>query len=62
MNAPEACDLALRNPTTGIACCARAASGQAAAAPPRNDMNARRSISCVPDAVQRECAARVVHR
>jgi len=32
-----------RNPTTGIAgCCARAASGHAAAAPPRSAMNSRR--------------------
>ena len=35
--------LPLRNPITGIAgCCARAASGQATAAPPRPAMNARR--------------------
>ena len=34
---------ALRNPTTGIAgCCARAASGHAAAAPPSSVMNSRR--------------------
>jgi hypothetical protein len=33
-----------RNPITGIAgCCARAASGQAAAAPPSSVMNFRRS-------------------
>src|SRR5262249_41990857 len=35
-----------RNPITGIAaCCARAASGHAAAAPPSSDMNARRFMS-----------------
>jgi hypothetical protein len=35
----------LRNPTTGIAgCCARAASGHAAAAPPSSVMNSRRLI------------------
>src|SRR5262249_7804935 len=34
-----------RNPTTGIACCARAASGHAAA-PPRSVMNSRRFIAC----------------
>src|SRR5262249_44471853 len=34
------------NPTTGIAdCCARAASGQTAAAPPRSVMNSRRLMS-----------------
>jgi len=34
-----------RKPTTGIAgCCARVASGHAAAAPPRSDMNSRRVI------------------
>jgi hypothetical protein len=33
----------LRNPTTGIVgCCARAASGHAAAAPPKSVMNSRR--------------------
>src|SRR5262249_35320980 len=36
-------DLLLMNPTTGIAgCCARTASGQAAAAPPSSVMNWRR--------------------
>src|SRR5262245_20992285 len=36
-------DSMLRNPTTGIgACCARAASGHAAAAPPSRPMNSRR--------------------
>ena len=36
----------LRNPITGIAgCCARAASGHAAAAPPRSVMNSRRCMS-----------------
>src|SRR5436309_10059969 len=35
----------LRNPITGIAgCCARAASGHVAAAPPRSVMNSRRFI------------------
>jgi hypothetical protein len=35
-----------RNPTTGIAgCCARAASGHAAAAPPSSVMNSRRFMS-----------------
>ena len=38
-------DLGLRNPITGIAgCCARAASGHAAAAPPSSVMNSRRFI------------------
>ena len=38
-------DVGLRNPTTGIAgCCARAASGQDAAAPPRSVMKSRRLI------------------
>ena len=37
--------VAARNPTTGIAgCCARAASGHAAAAPPSSVMNSRRFI------------------
>jgi hypothetical protein len=41
-------ELGLRNPTTGIAaCCARAATGQAAAAPPSNVMNSRRLMSAV---------------
>jgi len=31
-----------RYPITGVACCARAASGHAAAAPPSNVMNSRR--------------------
>src|SRR5262245_51626673 len=35
-------DRAPRNPSTGIVCCARAASGHAAAAPPRSVMNSRR--------------------
>jgi CheY-like chemotaxis protein len=34
----------LTNPITGIACCARAASGHAAAAPPSSVMNSRRFI------------------
>jgi hypothetical protein len=35
----------LRNPITGIAgCCARAASGHTAAAPPMSEMNVRRFI------------------
>jgi hypothetical protein len=39
----------LRNPTTGIAdCCARAASGHAAAALPRSVMNSRRLIGSSP--------------
>src|SRR5580704_1791824 len=38
----------LRKPITGIGdCCARAASGHAAAAPPRADMNCRRPMSIV---------------
>src|SRR5262249_53299205 len=37
INAKPAAGVLLRNPITGIAgCCARAASGHAAAAPPRN--------------------------
>ena len=37
-------DVRLRNPITGIAgCCARAASGHVAAAPPSSVMNFRRS-------------------
>jgi uncharacterized protein YchJ len=41
-------DWAFRNPITGVAgCCARAASGQAAAAPPSSVMNARRFIFAV---------------
>jgi hypothetical protein len=39
---------ACMNPTTGIAgCCARAASGHAAAAPPRSAMNSRRPMQNV---------------
>ena len=39
-------DLLLRNPTTGIAdCCARAASGHAAVAPPSSAMKSRRFSS-----------------
>ena len=39
-------DRLLRNPTTGIAtCCARAATGHAATAPPRRLVNSRRRIS-----------------
>jgi hypothetical protein len=35
-----------KNPITGVAdCCARAASGQATAAPPSREMNSRRSRS-----------------
>src|SRR6266566_4452984 len=38
-------DAALRKPITGIAgCCARAASGHVAAAPPRSVMNSRRFV------------------
>src|SRR5262249_18355697 len=37
-------DRVFRNPTTGIACCARTASGHDTAAPPRNVMNSRRWI------------------
>ena len=38
-------ELLFRNPITGIAgCCARAASGHAATAPPRRVMNSRRLI------------------
>jgi hypothetical protein len=37
-----------KNPTTGIAgCCARAASGHAAAAPPSSVMNSRRPMKAV---------------
>src|SRR5262245_28402535 len=40
---------ALMNPITGIAgCCARAASGHAAAAPPMSVMNSRRLMRCPP--------------
>jgi hypothetical protein len=35
-------DCPLRDPITGIGCCARAASGNAATAPPRRAMNSRR--------------------
>ena len=43
--------MALRKPITGIAgCCARAASGHAAAAPPRSVMNSRRSHSITSSA------------
>ena len=39
-------DRLLRNPTTGVAtCCARAATGHAATAPPRRLVNSRRRIS-----------------
>ena len=42
----SASDVLRRNPTTGIAgCCARAASGHAAAAPPRTPRNSRRLMS-----------------
>jgi hypothetical protein len=37
-----------RNPITGIVCCASAASGQVAAAPPANVMNCRRLIAVLP--------------
>ena len=41
----------LRNPITGIAgCCARTASGHAAAAPPSSVMNSRRSHSITSSA------------
>ena len=44
-------DWLLRNPITGIAgCCARAASGHAAAAPPSSVMNSRRSHSITSSA------------
>ena len=44
-------DALLRNPITGIAgCCARAASGHAAAAPPSSVMNSRRSHSITSSA------------
>ena len=36
------CDTALRNPTTGVSCCARAVSGQATAPPPITLMKSRR--------------------
>ena len=43
MYAKPAAGVLLRNPITGIAgCCARAASGHAAAAPPSSAMNSRR--------------------
>src|SRR5262249_34060596 len=47
--AEAAADVLRRNPINGIAgCCARAASGHAAAAAPSNDMNARRfSTRCL---------------
>src|SRR5262249_35853648 len=41
-----------RNPITGIACCARAASGHAAAAPPSSVMNSRRFIHLVGEREQ----------
>ena len=50
---PRSCsgDLGSRNPITGIAgCCARAASGHAAAAPPSSVMNSRRSHSITSSA------------
>jgi hypothetical protein len=37
-------DALLRNPITGIACCARAASGHEATTPPSSVMNSRRFI------------------
>jgi hypothetical protein len=40
--APAMGDLLLRNPITGNACCARAASGHATAAPPSSVMKSRR--------------------
>ena len=41
-------DAGSRNPITGIAgCCARAASGHAAAAPPSSVMNSRRPMKAV---------------
>ena len=41
-------DAALRNPITGTAgCCARAASGHAAAAPPSSVINSRRPMKAV---------------
>jgi hypothetical protein len=46
MNPDPAAVASRRNPTTGIVgCCARAASGHAAAAPPRSVMKSRRLIS-----------------
>jgi hypothetical protein len=38
-------DAPLRNPITGIGCCAHAASGHAAAAPPTSVMNSRRFMA-----------------
>ena len=47
MLASVAADLVLKSPTTGITgCCARAASGKTAAAPPRSVMN---SLRLMPD-------------
>jgi hypothetical protein len=42
-------DAALRNPITGIACCARATSGHVTAAPLSSDMNSRRfnRLNCI---------------
>src|SRR5262245_23623652 len=46
--ANDSADALLRNPITGIAgCCARAASGHVAAAPPSRPMNSRRFIFAV---------------
>jgi hypothetical protein len=38
----------MQSPTTGIACCARAVSGHAAAAPPSSVMNSRRFTPVSP--------------
>ena len=56
-------DSPLRNPITGIAgCCARAASGHAAAAPPRSVMNSRRLIRSPRRRARAASAAREAER
>ena len=45
MGAYPASDAPLRNPITGIVCCARAASGHAVTAPPRTPRKSRRFMS-----------------
>jgi hypothetical protein len=45
-------DLPLRNPTTGICCCARVVSGHVAA-PPSSAMNSRRFLGSPPQAESR---------
>jgi hypothetical protein len=47
--AHRAADPALRNPIRGAGCCARAASGHAAAAPPNSVMNSRRFMGYPKD-------------